>query len=129
MITSFQNTHRQAPSLLSPFDVSALWDLQESRPFHRLKGPFSIPLPPFHLTPSLPSPIGNFNSLPLLEIHLFVLIWRKDVHTADIQGGCISYPSTPPPPDIPQLLVLGRHLYQSYRVSMALGSALERNID
>lgn len=55
--------HKRALSPLSPFDVSVLGDLGESRPFHRLFHPSAF----FPLNTFLSCPIGNFTSLPLVR--------------------------------------------------------------
>lgn len=57
-----------------------------------------------------PTPVRNILICPYLEKGF---LWGRQ-----IQVGCVSHPSTPPPPDTPQLLALQWHLCTS-------GSALE----
>lgn len=67
--------HKRALSPLSPFDVSVLGDLGESRP----STGFSIPLPSSHLTPSSLVQLAISPPFLLWEIQLFVLIGRREV--------------------------------------------------
>lgn len=109
--------HKRALSPLSPFDVSVLGDLGESRPFHRLFHPSAF----FPLNTFLSCPIGNFTSLPLVQ--------NTAVCPHQEKGSCMSYPSTPPAPDTPQSLVLWRRLCRSYKVSTPLRLAHDRDFD